>query len=90
MWRQEEVPAFPPEPSPTIPTRCCQHILVNKKVTRFCLPRHLWTSLYATVKEKRYKVILRNFGLFLVALRTYLMETIGISQVISHFSQAYY
>jgi len=30
---------------PTIPTRCCQHTLVYKKVTRFCLARHLWTSL---------------------------------------------
>jgi len=44
--RQEEVTAFPPEPSPTIPTRCCQHTLVNEKVTRFCLARHLRTSLH--------------------------------------------
>jgi len=46
VWRQEEVPAFPPEPSPTPLTRCCQHTLVYKEVTRFCLARHLWTSLY--------------------------------------------
>jgi len=46
VWRQEEVPAFPPESSPTHPTRCCQHTLVYKKVTRFCLDHHLWTSLY--------------------------------------------
>jgi len=27
--------------------RCCQHTLVyKKKVTRFCLARHVWTSLY--------------------------------------------
>jgi len=45
------VPAFPPEPSPTTPTRCCQHTLVYKKVTRFCLARHLWTSLY-TLNEQ--------------------------------------
>jgi len=31
MWRQEEVPAFPSKPSPTHPTCCCQHKLVNKK-----------------------------------------------------------
>jgi len=51
VWRPEEVPAFPPEPSPTIRTLCCQHALVYKKVTRFCLARHLWTSLYSTVKS---------------------------------------
>jgi len=31
VWRQEKVPAFPPEPSSTQPTRCCQHTLVYKK-----------------------------------------------------------
>jgi len=31
VWRQEEVPAFLPEPFPTHPTRCCQHTLVYKK-----------------------------------------------------------
>ena len=36
VWRQEEVPTFPPQPSPTHPTRCGQHTLVYKKVTRFC------------------------------------------------------
>jgi len=31
VWRQEEVPALPPEPSPTHPIRCCQHTIVYKK-----------------------------------------------------------
>jgi len=56
VWRQEEVPAFPPEPSPTQPTRYCQHILVYKKVTRFCLARHLWTSLYLSLEERIHKL----------------------------------
>jgi len=45
------VPAFPQEPSPTHPTRCCQHTLVykKKKVTRFYLAHRLWTSLYLQV-----------------------------------------
>jgi len=57
VWRQAEVPAFPPQPSPTHPTRCCQHTLVHKrKVTRFCMARHLWTSLYAgDTKRTRVK-----------------------------------
>ena len=36
---------------PDPPTRCCQHTLLHKKVTRFCLAHHLWTSLY--VKDIR-------------------------------------
>jgi len=35
VWRQEEVPAFPLEPSLTHPTRCCQHTLVKKKSLDF-------------------------------------------------------
>jgi len=30
VWRQQEVPVFPPEPSPTHPTRCRQHISLQK------------------------------------------------------------
>jgi len=37
---------FFPESSPTHPTRCYQHTLVYKRVTRFSLAHHLWTSLY--------------------------------------------
>ena len=48
LWRQEEVPVFPPEPSPTHHTRCCQHTLVYKKFTRFCLAHQVWKSLYVT------------------------------------------
>ena len=51
------MPAFPPEPSPTHPTSCCQHTFVYKKITRFCWAHHLWTSLYIlleTVTQAKY------------------------------------
>jgi len=36
---------LPPHPPTALPRQCYEHTLVYKKVTRFCLGRHLWTSL---------------------------------------------
>jgi len=37
---------LPPHPLTALPGQWCEHPLVNKKVPRFCLAHHLWTSLY--------------------------------------------
>ena len=38
---------LPPHPLTALPRQCYEHTFVYKKVTSFCLARHLWTSLYS-------------------------------------------
>ena len=61
---------LPPHPLTALPRHCCEYTLVYKKVTRFCLAHHLWTSLYIlTVKMMIKKIetkilhILKNWSL---------------------------
>ena len=37
---------LPPHPPNALPRQCYEHTLGYKKVTRYCLAHHLWTSLY--------------------------------------------
>jgi len=49
---------LPPHPSTALPRQCYEHTFVYKKVTRFCLARHLWTSLYhVIVGSNSYDII---------------------------------
>jgi len=42
---------LPPHPPFALPRQCYEHTLVYKKVTRFCLAHHLWTSLYSHLED---------------------------------------
>ena len=57
---------LPPHLPTALPRQCYEHTLVYKKVTRFCLPHHLWTSLYIVVRGFRERGE-RLFGVFIRA-----------------------
>jgi len=48
-------------PLPSLGNFTNTHLFTKKKVTRFCLAHHLWTSLY--YKSKRYCLVLRRLRL---------------------------
>jgi len=61
-WRAAPLSSTPHPPT-ALPRQCYEHTQVYKKVNRFCLARHLWTSLYIVHSyglEWNYKTLLRE------------------------------